>query len=372
MEDFLNFVVYYSPLVFGKLLVGWNMDMEDAWNHLRRAVLHYARGTSTADVTTPDAQVQQARAAAKQHLWDHARIMETKGPRKMLTFNMRLAVVHLFRQEQYLGVVGAAMEMWVERAIQRVKGIVKEGRVKNKPVEAIVNVMCEKWALEEYLFMHPDTRDLHTLAETCFKSAGPAQPLGGMLRDPAAEAATAPCFFLGSGRRLSPNAPCLNRIRPAMESLVTPLRDAGQLGSDITVYLRMSLNTEVFTSSQYTRAEKRVSYYVSICDVGLRDLPSGICLPEGRPYAKVLAYYLVSEPASGRVVCRLARIEAYKEVEDAYLMKHGITVVDKTDVVELLLPCAYIGTKAIFFEPTGDATHYHVVHLVREIRTGVY
>eukprot|EP00854_Cymbomonas_tetramitiformis_P017303 gene17304-20595_t len=95
-------------------------------------------------------------------------------------------------------------------------------------------------------------------------------------------------------------------------------------------------------------------------------------LPTGRPYAKVLAYYLVSEPGSRRVLCRLARLEAYKEVEDAYLMKHGITVVDKTDAVELLLPCAYIGTKAIFFEPTEDYALYHVVHLAREIRTGVY
>eukprot|EP00854_Cymbomonas_tetramitiformis_P010209 gene10209-12080_t len=54
---------------------------------------------------------------------------------------------------------------------------------------------------------------------------------------------------------------------------------------------------------------------------------------------------------------------AYKEVEDAYLLKHGITVVDKTYPVELLLPCAYIGTKAIFFEPTEDDAHYQVVHL---------
>ena len=69
-----------------------------------------------------------------------------------------------------------------------------------------------------------------------------------------ADAATAPCYFLGSGRRLSPNAPCLNRIQPQLQAMLTPQQDAGQPGSEITVYVRMSLNREVFTSSQYARA----------------------------------------------------------------------------------------------------------------------
>eukprot|EP00854_Cymbomonas_tetramitiformis_P006680 gene6680-7996_t len=58
---------------------------------------------------------------------------------------------------------------------------------------------------------------------------------------------------------------------------------------------------------------------------------------------------------------------AYREVEDAYYKKQGITVVDKHDSMELLLPCTYIGPKALFFEPTdGNGNHYHVVHLLRE------
>eukprot|EP00854_Cymbomonas_tetramitiformis_P010522 gene10522-12452_t len=132
------------------------------------------------------------------------------------------------------------------------------------------------------------------------------------------------------------------------------------------VFVRMSLGGEVYTSAMYTRAVKRVSYHVSLLDHASGDLPTGLDVPSSeRPYAKVLAYYLVTIPGTDKPICHLARMLAYREVEDAYYKKQGITVVDKHDSMELLLPCTYIGPKALFFEPK-DGTHYHVVHLLRE------
>lgn len=368
----MNFVIYYAPLVFGDLLLHWNVHMEDAWQHMRRAVLHYTRGMVSSDSTLTDAEVQEARVAAKDHLWEHAKIMEEKGPAKMLTFNMRLAVVHLFRQEAYLGDVGVAMEFWVERGIQRAKGIVKDSHIKNKPVEAIVNATCEKFALEAYDSFHPGRRDLPDLANELY----PTQvAVSVALADPDAEAKTSPCYFLGSGRRVAHDAPALTRFLPQLQHLLGmlhPQQDAAPLCScDIIVYLRMSLNLEEFTSSMYTRAVKRVSYHVSVSDTGFRNvLPTGMDSLSDFPYAKVLAYYLVINTASQQTVCRLASLIAYRQVEDAYQQKQGITVLDRNDYVELLLPCAFIGTKALFFETKNMAghEHYHVVHLVREIQ----
>ena len=72
MEDYMNFVVYYAPLVFGDLLLYQNIHKEDAWQHPRRAVLHYTRGMVTSDAHLTGTEVSQARVAAKDHLWVHA------------------------------------------------------------------------------------------------------------------------------------------------------------------------------------------------------------------------------------------------------------------------------------------------------------
>ncbi|KAK3234763.1 hypothetical protein CYMTET_54986 [Cymbomonas tetramitiformis] len=327
-----------------------------------------------ADSPLTETEVRRAREVAKEHLWEHAAIMEDKGPAKMLTFNMRLAVVHLFRQEYYLGDVGAAMEFWVERGIQRAKGIVKDSHVKNKPVEAIMNGTCEKLALEAYVSLHPTMRSLPELANELYP--GQAAVSVGLV-DPAAEAKTSPCYFMGTGRRVAHDAPVLASCLAQLQHLVGMLHPRQQGAQalctcDIIVYLRMSLNLEEFTSSLYTRAEKRVSYHVSISDTGFGNLlPTGLDSLSEFPYAKVLAYYLVIDTESQHTVCRLASLRAYRQVEDEYMENQGITVLARNDYVELLLPCALIGTKALFVETkskdTGDNL-YHAVHLLREIQ----
>ena len=74
---------------------------------------------------------------------------------------------------------------------------------------------------------------------------------------------------------------------------------------------------------------------------------------------------------SQHTVCRLASLRVYRQVEDAYMENQGVAVLARNDYVELLLPCALIGTKALFVETkskdTGDNL-YHAVHLLREIQ----
>ena len=143
--------------------------------------------------------MEAARAAARKHLREHANILENTGIAKLLTYNLRLAVVYLFRQEHYLGEVGAAMEMWVERAIQRVKGVAKDTHVKRRPVEAIVNSICDDDALDDYRYRNSNMRGLYAFAAKLFGKTAVSRAT-----DPAAEDEDAPCYFLGAGRHLPP------------------------------------------------------------------------------------------------------------------------------------------------------------------------
>ncbi|KAK3261705.1 hypothetical protein CYMTET_29402 [Cymbomonas tetramitiformis] len=257
MEDVLNWVVYFSPLVIGDQLAKWNMAMEDAWQHLRRAVLHYVRASGTHTGWTT-ADVEAARVAAREHLREHANILENTGIMKLLTYNLRLAVVYLFRQEHYLGEVGAAMEMWVERAIQRLKGVAKDTHVKNRPVEALVNSICEDDALDDYCYRYPNLRKLDVLAAKLFGKIAVSRAT-----DPAAEDEDAPCYFLGAGRHLSPTTLSCN-LRLQLDGLVSTYTNVMPGDYEIMVYLRMSLDKEVMFSSQYMRTTKRISYHVSL------------------------------------------------------------------------------------------------------------
>ena len=72
-----------------------------------------------------------------------------------------------------------------------------------------------------------------------------------------------------------------------------------------------------------------------------------------------------------RVVCRLARVVAYREVEDEYYAKQGVTMVDKKNGVDLIVPCAAILTKAMFRDLPGSQ-HHHVMHLYHQVCTGSY
>jgi hypothetical protein len=362
MEDFLNFVLYYAPLVFGDLLLTWNVRMDRAWQCLRRAVLYYVRGRGLPGDTTEDER-RQARDQARADMLEHAVIMEEDGPLKMLTYNLRLMVVHLSRQENHLGLVLRALEFWVERGVQRAKGKVSDRNVKNRPVEAIMAVLCDNAAVEAYKRKRPNFRHIEDMVMKLWQP-----PDQG---DTDAAAPTAPCYFLGTGCSLH-TSNC-SQVLPAhiQSQYETLLTETGHVVSDVNIkaFLRMSLNGEVVTSAMYPRMVVRLSHFVSIADISLAGHSQR--LPTGYEHAQVICYFLVTDAESDDVILRLARIRVYKTVEDEYHGNLGVTLLARDNTMDLLVPCSTILTKVLWYDHPA-CNCIQAMHLCHQVRTGAY
>ncbi len=122
MEDFLNFILIFSPMVFMDVLHSLNCQLDAAWWKLRRAVIYFVRGplVSTGDI----AARRTARKAAAADMWDVAVILQQQTPTRMMTLNLRLAVVHLAPQEEEIGAVSNAIELYLERRLFVTKSVV--------------------------------------------------------------------------------------------------------------------------------------------------------------------------------------------------------------------------------------------------------
>eukprot|EP00854_Cymbomonas_tetramitiformis_P007287 gene7287-8677_t len=70
MEDFLNFILIFSPMGIMDVLHSLNSEQDSAWWKLRRAVIYFVRGplVSTGDI----AARRDARKAAAADMWDVA------------------------------------------------------------------------------------------------------------------------------------------------------------------------------------------------------------------------------------------------------------------------------------------------------------
>eukprot|EP00854_Cymbomonas_tetramitiformis_P029948 gene29948-37384_t len=89
MEDFLNFILIFSPM---------GNDI---------------------------AARRDARKAAATDMWDVAVILQQQAPTRMMTLNLRLAVVHyLAPQEEEIGAVSNAIELYLERMLFVTKSVV--------------------------------------------------------------------------------------------------------------------------------------------------------------------------------------------------------------------------------------------------------
>jgi len=119
-------------------------------------------------------------------------------------------------------------------------------------------------------------------------------------------------------------------------------------GLDVTRYQRYQCGNEEITSQVYTRARSRISYNVSI-------EPSET---DNFSHASVDAYYLVSNPNNGKVVCRLAMALCYPTMEDldetVIDMSHcGVFALQEVEKRNILMPICRIQTKVIFHKPPG-------------------
>jgi len=99
-------------------------DIQDLWDMLRRAVLHYCRPPSADHPFN-----STTRRQAAQDMFNFAKEMELRSyPNYMFTWNLHWAVCVLPRQEEARGSVGAAAEWWTERVMQYYKEVLG-GRV---------------------------------------------------------------------------------------------------------------------------------------------------------------------------------------------------------------------------------------------------
>jgi hypothetical protein len=120
MEDWLNWTIYFSPVILGDVMEKSCPDMAIAWRHIRLAVIYYTKGSAVYDSLTHDGK-QDASVAASKHLWEAAVILQTVCPMSMCTLNLRLVVIYSRMQERHTGAIWGTMEMWIERMIQFLK-----------------------------------------------------------------------------------------------------------------------------------------------------------------------------------------------------------------------------------------------------------
>ena len=120
MEDWLNWTIYFSPVVLGDVLELSCPQMAVAWRHIRLAVMYYTKGTVIYSSLT-QLDKDGASLAASKHLWDAAVILQTECPMSMCTLNLRLVVVYSRMQENHTGAIWTTVEMWIERMIQHLK-----------------------------------------------------------------------------------------------------------------------------------------------------------------------------------------------------------------------------------------------------------
>jgi hypothetical protein len=120
MEDWLNFLVYYGPVVFGNVLTRVVPKMAVIWGHLHAGILYYTRGSGYHEgpIGSPERLTSRKRAA--DNMWDAAEAMEQYCPANMLTLNLRLVTVHLYAQEDATGAIDNSLEWWNERCIGQI------------------------------------------------------------------------------------------------------------------------------------------------------------------------------------------------------------------------------------------------------------
>ncbi|KAK3289768.1 hypothetical protein CYMTET_2803 [Cymbomonas tetramitiformis] len=166
-------------------------------------------------------------------------------------------------------------------------------------------------------------------------------------------------FFLGTGYQVvrnghicSPGDEHGDKVHEQLAEYVRSLSSGGSNldierdGLDVTRYQRYQCGYEVITSQVYARARSRISYNVSLEP----------CEADNFSHASVDAYYLVSNPTNGEVMCRLAMAMAYPTMENldesVIDMSHcGVFALQEDEKRNIVLPISRIQTKVIFHRP---------------------
>ncbi|KAK3275106.1 hypothetical protein CYMTET_16738 [Cymbomonas tetramitiformis] len=322
MEDMLNFILIFSPMVFMDVLKNLNPELDKAWWTLRRAVLYFMRGPAIGLCGDLQSRAEPRKETGKE-LWAFAVIVEQQCPMNMLTLNLRMAVVHLCKQEEETGVVSSTNELWVERLLGDSKGVVP-APVGGKAIDTcIANAYLTKEAVDDMAWSYEGIRFLPDMLTEMAMAKGGEYHDSGTTR---ADGSSKVCHLLDTGHYLVvrdgvPTAALANEeggrlhrelvgcVRSLFSDHASPSLDAAMT---VLRFSRMRRGDKDFTSRVYTRAKTRISFNVAL----------STCAADAFEYGTVEAYYLIflkrsaENSAANDTVCRLAMVTAYPTVED--------------------------------------------------------
>ncbi|KAK3252152.1 hypothetical protein CYMTET_38531 [Cymbomonas tetramitiformis] len=351
MEDWLNFILIFSPLVFMDVLESLNRELDRAWWKLREAVIYFIRQVCAGTIEDR----AEARAQAELRMREFAVIIENECPMNMLTLNLRLAVVHLCKQEEKVGVVSSNIELWVERLLGEAKGVVPEP-VGGKAIDSCIgNAYLLKDRVDDMAHLYPGIRFLPDYVAHSVKQDGP-----GFRDDPGLA-----CHFMDVGHHIirggvavsALSADAEGRLLPGLAASLRAMhgeryeleRDA----LDVLCFPRMRHGDEDFTSTMYTRAVTRISYNVALASSEA----------DAFEYGRVEAYYLIWDPATHCAVCRLAMVTAYPTIKNARMNSRAVFVLNEDAKHTLLMPASRLETKCICHRPPGFKIPLHAIYL---------
>ena len=298
MEDWLRFLEI--SYIFDDAL---SDDVFNAWNVLRLGCAHYVLSHGWYNGMEPEEKVIH-RLNAQKNLLTYAQICDLHIGKEMCTINMRLLVIHSFRQEDETGPIIHTTEFWVERYIGIMKKIARMGMIQN-PELSMGNRMLLQSAISEW-FRKRLGRDLRDELQKAEEGGDPA------LKD------SFDCegSFLGSGKevtRLEDSIDDINARREFSEIVQVSL-GASANSSALITFDSMKRGLTVFHSKNYTRARIRQTYHVAFKD------------GDDTSFGSILKYYLVR---AGDTVLRLVEIEHHETKTEPPASRNKLRVVHR-------------------------------------------
>ena len=287
MEDWLRFLEI--SYIFDDALIDFEPDIFQAWNVLRLGCAHYVLSHGWYEGMGLEEKVKH-RMNARKNLLTYAQICDKHIGKEMCTINMRLLVIHSFRQEDETGPIRHTTEFWVERYIGIMKKNVRKGLIKN-PELSMGNRMLLQSAISQWFREGGrDLRDIRKLQKD--KEVGDSA---------LSDSSDYEGSFLGVGKiviNLEDNIDDNN----ALQEFSDIVRDRLGTSTDWSVLTFDSMKRwgTVFHSKDYTRATVRRTYHVAFKDGD-----------DGTSFGAILKYYLVR---AGDAVLRLVEIDHHRTI----------------------------------------------------------
>lgn len=363
MEDWLNFLVYYGPVVFGNVLTTAVPIMAKIWGHLRAGLTYYTRGSTymgEGPISSPERMA--ARVRARDNMWFAAIEIEKHLPASQLTMNLRLVAVHLFAQEDATGAIDHTLEWWNERCIGQVS--------RNTP--ELTTAVPEVVTVNGYLLRErlDDTRsqvnDLSALASEDYathRGSGASRKSKDKVKSEDG------IDFLDGSSGYKPVREVLDEatLQAALQLIGADSQLPGQgwkseastEDMEVSSYTRCVVSGEEFTSTGYTRAFATASYNVVLSRHAGFELES---------YATVSTYYHVRMTTDMHAtVAKLAMVDVFHVDAALSSPEMGIKVVTPAQsATSQLVHMAHILTKCIIHHCKVDGLIY-AIDLIRHL-----